>query len=65
MDFMYQKPGCEAREGLNGGWVVSVDFCEAAPEQRVLKVRGRLARVQGGTEASSKKESPSPESCLG
>lgn len=34
-DFMYQKPGCEAGEGLSGAWVVPVDLCEAAPEQRV------------------------------
>lgn len=65
MNFMYQKPGCEARGGLNRDWVVSVDFCEAGPEQRVLKVRGRLVRIQGETEASPKKESPNPESCLG
>lgn len=30
MDFRYQKPGCKAREGLSGGWAVSVDLCEAA-----------------------------------
>lgn len=60
---MYQKPGCEAGEGLSGAWVVPVDLCEAAPEQRI-KVSVRRVGVQERSEVPSEKGSPNPESCL-
>ena len=47
------------------GWVVSVDFCEAASKQEVLKVKGRLRGSQGKIEAPSGKESANPGSCQG
>ena len=47
------------------GWVVSVDFCEAVPEQEVPKVKGMLRGSQGKIEAPSGKESANSGSCQG
>ena len=51
--------------GAVKGWVVSVDFCEATPEQEVPKVKGMLRGSQGKIEAPSGKEPANPGSCQG